>query len=197
MSRSKRICRIPGCERTVEGYDLCYPHNRKRKLYGDPLHVEQVQIHGKPLRERISAYIDTRGECWMWTGCRDRNGYARVSVNNRQRLAHRIMWVIEHGEIPEGQQVLHKCDTPGCVRPDHLFLGDYQANTDDKLQKGRHRYGVSQGEAHGMAKLTETDVREILASPLSGRQLADMKGVTPTTIYDIRKRRIWKHLDKD
>lgn len=108
-----------------------------------------------------------------------------------------MMWQVERGPIPEGMLVLHACDNPRCVNPEHLFLGTQQDNTDDKMRKGRHRYGHMQGEDHGMATLTEAQVREILASNVPGPQLATQYGVSDTTIYDIRARRIWTHIDME
>jgi hypothetical protein len=197
MARSTRKCAIATCERTVVSHDLCNNHARRLLLYGDPLHVAQVQIHGTSLRERVFARIDTRGDCWLWTGYRNPQGYGKIQVQNHPELAHRIMWRLERGEIPEGQHVLHRCDNTSCVNPAHLFLGTQQDNVTDKMAKGRHRYGHVYGDAHGMAKLTEEQVREILASNVPGKQLAKQYGVSDTTIYDIRKRKIWRVLDTE
>jgi hypothetical protein len=120
-----------------------------------------------------------------------------ISVDDYPQLAHRMMWRVTYGDIPPGVHVLHRCDNPSCVNPAHLFLGDAQANVDDKMRKGRHRYGHVTGETHGMAKLTEEQVREILASDVPGKRLAKQYGVSDTTIYDIRKRRIWSHIDAE
>lgn len=75
------------------------------------------------------------------------------------RGAHRISWLIHRGRIPEGRQVLHKCDTPSCVNPDHLFIGTHQDNMDDMKSKGR-QVG-HKGEQNGSAKLTDQEACEI------------------------------------
>ena len=75
--------------------------------------------------------------CWLWTGSRDRKGYGRISIDRSPALVHRVAWTLEHGAIPPGMCVLHKCDTPGCVRHDHLFLGTIADNNRDMFAKGR------------------------------------------------------------
>jgi hypothetical protein len=97
------------------------------------------------------------GECWMWIGSRSPDGYGRISVNRKNKNAHRIAWELVYGKIPEGMQVLHHCDNPGCVFIGHLFLGTQQDNMRDRSNKGR----VPCGEKHSNAKLTEADVNMI------------------------------------
>lgn len=69
------------------------------------------------------------------------------------------MWEIKNGPIPEGMLVCHKCDNPGCVNPEHLFLGTYDDNNKDKMNKGR--CNAKKNEFHPMAKLTAEQVAEI------------------------------------
>ncbi len=82
--------------------------------------------------------------CWLWTACRQsfqgktkRPGYGKIGDGSSSRYAHRVSWELHYGPIPEGKDVLHDCDNPGCVRPDHLFLGDQPANMRDAWKKGR------------------------------------------------------------
>lgn len=81
--------------------------------------------------------------CWLWTGKRNpRHDYGQFYVGwdgkrYREIRAHRASWMLVHGDIPKGQEVLHTCDTPLCVNPDHLFLGDKSANMRDAAKKGR------------------------------------------------------------
>ena len=80
--------------------------------------------------------------CWTWTASRDRNGYGRLNFLGRSRLAHRVAWILTHGAIPLGTPcVLHECDNPPCVNPDHLFLGTQADNIHDAVQKGRLVFG--------------------------------------------------------
>lgn len=87
--------------------------------------------------ERFWSHVDTTGECWEWTGERNENGYGRINVNGRRLSAHRLSAAIHFGMLDKRWQVLHRCDNRGCVRPDHLFLGDRTDNMRDMAAKGR------------------------------------------------------------
>jgi len=73
------------------------------------------------------------GRCWVWIGGHMRGGYGRFKVDGQMQQAHRVAW----GDVPEGMQVLHRCDNPPCVRRSHLFLGTNSDNVADMLAKGR------------------------------------------------------------
>lgn len=82
-----------------------------------------------------------RTGCWMWVGARASGVYGSFTLNDRTVQAHRFSWEAHNGPVPDGFHVLHKCDQPVCVNPDHLFLGDHTANMRDRLAKGRYRNG--------------------------------------------------------
>lgn len=148
-----------------------------------------------PIEERFWPKVkklDGEESCWEWTGNRQRSSSGKIwygqflmgsrrDGTNRSHNAHRVSWMLAHGEIPDGMWVLHKCDNPACVRPDHLFLGDHIENMRDKLRKGR--------AAKPPVKLTDAQIAEIKArySRESGNGviLAREFGVTHTTIYQI------------
>jgi len=90
--------------------------------------------------ERFWKFVNKTSGCWLWTGSVDPNGYGRISQGSRGKRPlhpHRLSWEIHRGVIPDGQCVLHKCDNPPRVRPDHLFLGTMKDNTHDMMQKQR------------------------------------------------------------
>ncbi len=110
--------------------------------------------------------------CHIWmAGCMA-SGYGQIGYKGKNAYAHRVSWMLQKGPIPDGMSVLHRCDTRCCVNPDHLFLGTQLENIHDMMSKGRARMKSSgrgnplrknlrKRELHGMAKLTEGDVKEI------------------------------------
>lgn len=85
--------------------------------------------------------VDRSGDCWIWRGSTANSGYGLArTTEGRRTHAHRLIYEREIGPIPEGMNVLHRCDNPPCVRPDHLFLGSQLANVRDMIAKGRAHF---------------------------------------------------------
>lgn len=123
--------------------------------------------------------VDGQG-CWEWQGAKSTSmGYGCMSIGgcHAQQYAHRLSWQIANGPIPKGMWVLHRCDNPPCVRPDHLFLGTCRDNNADKVAKGRQHHG----EQTGNAVLTDEKVRHILSEYATG----EIPVFTISTIYNI------------
>lgn len=99
-------------------------------------------IFQKKIMDRVIPV--TESGCWLWTGCCDRDGYGTLSHysdGKRKRYrAHRASYFAFKGHVPDDLFVCHKCDVPGCVNPDHLFLGTALDNTRDMIEKGRDGY---------------------------------------------------------
>jgi len=91
------------------------------------------------LRERFEKKVSavSAGGCRLWTAAVNRSGYGCVWRGGKMLLAHRVAWELVHGPVPKGLCVLHRCDTPGCVVVDHLFLGSNLDNMKDMASKGR------------------------------------------------------------
>lgn len=187
-------CSIEGCGNKVFAKGWCSKHYTRWYKYGDPLTLRQEQNHGLTLVQRLLARREERDGCWEWTGSRDAKGYGRLNIDNIPVLVHRASWTAFNGPIPEDAHVLHRCDNPKCFKPEHLFLGDHQMNMADKMQKKRHRFGVSRGTDHGCAKLTDDQVREIRASEGPSRIVAEAYNISGRQVRDIRARKVWKHI---
>ena len=88
--------------------------------------------------------------CLPWLAAKGSAGYGNIQFNGRTQRAHRVVYEIVVGPIPEGLCVLHRCDNPVCVNPEHLFTGSHQDNMDDSMRKGRHS-----SQTHGPRKRDE------------------------------------------
>lgn len=151
----------------------------------------------KTLSERFhSGYIKT-DSCWIWQRSKDKNGYGYIK-EGKTKKAHRVSWSIHHGEIPDGLWVLHRCDNPSCVNPEHLFLGTALDNNHDMIRKGRERYpGCDMsGERNSNSKLTKDNVEWIRANYSRGKgpEFARKFGVIPIMITRIVRGEAWKCL---
>lgn len=89
------------------------------------------------LRERFLSKVQRTESCWLWTGARKPKGYGNIKVNGVAKAAHRVAYELFKGPIPEGMHVLHTCDNPPCVNPDHLYAGTNADNQRDMRTKGR------------------------------------------------------------
>ncbi len=130
--------------------------------------------------------IDFAG-CWLWTGATNENGYGKIGVVGKTVRAHRLAWELHYGPIPAGLNVLHKCDNPACVRPQHLFLGTKADNSADMATKGR-----------AAKKLTPAAVMEIRAQHAAGQSttsIATRFGVSRKAVGDVINGRRWSHVE--
>lgn len=134
-------------------------------------------------------------ECIEWQGNRRPDGYGRKQVNGKREYVHRLAYAEHHGlemnDIREWM-VLHSCDNPPCVNPDHLRLGTNADNIGDMVQRGRKK-----GERNCRAKLNEVAVRVIRHLAAEGRtqrDLAEVYGVSEATVSLLVARKTWGHI---
>lgn len=99
--------------------------------------------------------------CVDWTASKGWNGYGKFYLKGSYIGAHRVVFELTNGEIPDGLHVLHQCDRPECVNPEHLFLGTHADNMRDKESKGRGGHRPQRGEKNGSAILQEENARLI------------------------------------
>jgi len=132
--------------------------------------------------------------CWEWL-LSISGRYGMFCFNGTEYKAHRISYIIYKDSIPFGMHVLHNCDNPSCVNPDHLFLGTAKDNMTDKTIKGR---GRTRGELSKCAKVSSEDVismrQEYALGDTSYSKLAKQYGLHTATIQNIITKRTWKHL---
>lgn len=128
--------------------------------------------------------------CWTWQGYCQRFGHGWLG--SRFGLAHRFAWKLLRGPLADDVCLLHHCDNPPCVNPDHLYIGDRKDNMRDKVARGR----VQKGQDSALARLKDEDVREIrrLKAEKTAGEVGAMFGITASHIFHIWARRAWKHL---
>lgn len=149
----------------------------------------------RPVAERFWEKVKKSRGCWEWTAATRAFGYGMFVVKKGQapRSAHRLSWEFAFGPIPDKQQVLHKCDNPKCVRPDHLFLGSQKDNVRDCRKKKRWRFTPrdQRGEKNPNAILSNAQVASMLADLRAGGRpvsVARSYGITYKTLWAIRRR---------
>ena len=174
-----------------------------------PRQMIRTGPHMVPIADRFWPRVEKTDSCWLWQGHQLKSGHGTIGRGGRKAghmLAHRLSWELANGPIPEGACVLHRCDVPNCVNPEHLFLGTRPDNSADMVAKGRAANGLTKKDA----KLTPDQVREIRRryaqrdprpstrvwrNPDSFAALAEDFGVNEATIRDAVKRKTWTHID--
>jgi hypothetical protein len=164
------------------------------------------QIFGYPtshILKRIERYTEIIpfSTCHYWVGALSRkNGYASFKIrekgnrnNIRNFRVHRLIYELKIGSA-NGRHVLHSCDNPQCINPDHLRLGTHQENMQDMISKQRNANGVR----HGSVRLTENNVREIRSLYATGkyttRGLGYLYNIDAKHAWNIVNRKKWKNL---
>lgn len=130
--------------------------------------------------------------CYLWLSSLVPGGYGTLSYQGTPYYSHHAAWMAAKGSIPTGRWVLHKCDMRCCVNPDHLYLGDAQDNSDDRMNRGRHVKAM--GERSGKSKLTDEDIINIRADTRSQRAIAADYGVSHTNIGHVKRGETWPHI---
>lgn len=139
--------------------------------------------------------------CRLWQGGLTANGYGKFGHRDGGRqytlTASRIAWELTNGPIPDGQQVLHRCDVRACCEPLHLFLGTQLENMQDCLAKGRYGVNGLVGEACHRARLNPVAVyviRFLARQGVTFARLARAHRVTVNSISAVVHKRSWRHV---
>jgi hypothetical protein len=182
-----RTCLVTNC---CNPKCLVLTTNRK-KVRPDRHAVTRRLRAEESLEDRFWSKVDKRGpdDCWEWQASRYEKGYGFFRRRAHQAgrkgdciQSHRMTWELVHGPIPDGKQILHRCDNPPCCNPAHLFLGSHDANMKDMVSKGR-------SHAQRPKKLVKAQVIEIRRAYLAGeatqQKLADKFGVTQRRVSQL------------
>ena len=151
-----------------------------------------------PLKDRLAKYskVNEENGCLEWVRYTNPDGYGALWLNGGSERTHRAAWIAEHGAIPQGMHVLHKCDNRKCINLDHLFLGSNAENVADKVAKNRQYRPQVRGEDLVWAKLTDAKVRLIRMLPrsISNSRWAREFGVSIMAISMARNNKTWTHV---
>lgn len=188
--KANMVCSVDGCEKPSRASGMCHGHYKRLKTFGS---TDVKRGSKAPLSERFWLYVK-RGrdnDCWLWTGSK-RGAYGKIKNSRKSLLSHRVSYELHFGVIPNGMLVCHRCDIPGCVNPNHLFLGTQSDNLKDCRDKGR--FDQVNGSRQWMAKLTDSSVLEILKDGRKNIVIAEEYGVSAATISYIKSRKTWRHV---
>ena len=120
--------------------------------------------------ERFLGRVNKSGDCWEWTGTTTAYGYGLLSIKNKQHYAHRIAYEFSKGPIPKGLHIMHHCDNPACVNPDHLSAVTAKENIRDSVKKNR----FPKGETNGHCRLSDNQIIEIRFKRKEGASYNDL-----------------------
>jgi hypothetical protein len=191
-------CKYNDCQNKAVGWGYCQKHYRRFMKYGSP---ESTKYTQEPMEIRFWRFVDKKldHECWYWIGNKNTKGYGQFSVGAKAQGsegAHRISWKLHNQQdIPSKMHIMHKCDNPSCVNPNHLTIGTAKDNTQDMIQKGRKRTVAPVGDLNGKAILDAEKVRLIRSSTLNHAALGRQLGVSPNCIRGVRTGRTWSHIE--
>jgi hypothetical protein len=200
-------CQVHSCSKSVFAKGFCRSHYKCFNRIGKPV-ADRLTIHGS-IEKKFAIRSQNRNEngCWIWSGSKDPDGYGNIRDGQKMKRAHRVSWELHNGPIPSGVHILHKCNNPSCVNPEHLKLGNHTENMQDRKANGRpwhsdnHKelmrekmkgraitWGAKLSEA--LKKLTPEQCLDILSRTAKGEKainLAAEFGVHRTTISKIKK----------
>lgn len=205
---SKKLSVFQLIQRASTPRELRYAHNLKIRFWS------KVDKNGPVPNQAVPQYVGLSA-CWIWTAARSNHGYGQMGVAGLgMQSAHRLSYQLCTGEIPEapgfhGTCVLHKCDNPLCVNPEHLGLGTNRENIQDASSKQRMRKGAThpanlyanhilRGERAVGSIVTTAQVLKLRAMHASKKYtqkaLALLFGIKVGHVHDIVRRHTWKHI---
>jgi hypothetical protein len=129
------ICQIEGCQKkTSDNRKYCEMHRMRF------IRTKRYDIFNKnPIEKLLNNIRKDQNDCWNYIASTNNEGYGYIRVNGKRTKAHRISYEHFVGPISDGAFVLHKCDNPACVNPDHLYVGTQLDNVKDMYIHGKKK----------------------------------------------------------
>ena len=184
-------CSVDGCGSKHFARGFCAKHYKVFWRIGKPI-ADRECFHGTP-EERFWHYTHKKGidECWEWAGNKDKDGYGMMRAGKHMLRPHRFSYELHNGKVADGLFVLHSCNNPACVNPNHLRAGTQTDNMQDRIRSGN----CPTGEKHPMAKVSDEQVLQILASNCIYKEIAMQFGISISQVQNIKLQRQRKLLD--
>jgi hypothetical protein len=140
---------------------------------------------------------DKKEDCWIWSGTKYRGGYGhfRRFLDNKWTMfkAHRFSYEFYVGQIPKGFCILHSCDNPSCVNPNHLRVGTLKENNQDTRNKGRHSFGRNSKHTHLSLEIAIDIRNQKQQTPkITCLELGQMFNTSAPQVSRILNNKIWK-----
>lgn len=189
------LCEVSGCGRPSHKKALCSGHYKRQWRTGS-VTGGRATMRGDGERW-LRAHSGFSGdECLIWPFARADGGYGKATVAGRETAPSRHMAILKYGPLARSIQVCHTCDNPGCVNPNHLFLGTALENHLDCVSKGRHVPPPwKAGEENGQSKITTAQAawaKRVLSSrTMTGRAVAKVLGLSETQVSRIKHGYNW------
>jgi len=176
------LCTIEDCEREQYAKGMCDLHYKRVLRTGSPF-VSRPCLRGT-IEEKWNRYVDkkSKDECWEWKGYKDKDGYGKMRVEKTNKGAHIVSFYIHNGYIWPEKLILHSCNNPSCVNPNHLREGTQVENMKDRTNSGN----APSGEKHPNCKYSDKVVKEILNSEESVSFLNKKYGMSKSQIRNIK-----------
>lgn len=192
---NENTCKVPGCQKPirVKRTQECSVHYLRFRASGD--YTTKRTPSNATWDERLTPdnWTETPGPletpCWIWKMKPNSQGYAVMKYHQKAYKVYRVMWERHNGKkIPPGINACHRCDTPSCVNPEHIFLGTQQDNIADMVSKGRQS---------SYRKLSDDEIRSIRAMVRGGMRQSEVSrvtGVDSGTVSRVVNRKLYRHV---
>lgn len=181
--RNTEICELRRGGEKLEAIGKLFgiSHERVRQITTGIKPIKSKQVYKKKLSnsllERLLQKCNTSDGCWEWNSAKTPGGYGKLMFKRSHKYAHRAMWEEVNGSIPEGMEVCHHCDNPGCVNPDHLFIATHLENMLDRDSKGR-------GKGSKLTVETCEQMKNLYASGrLTQKEVGEHFGISKQTVW--------------
>lgn len=151
--------------------------------------------YANKLKDVLHKYIEDENGCWVWQAGLTPKGYGTMRWSGSNHMAHRLSWMHHNGPIPNGLFVLHHCDNPPCINPEHLWLGTHNDNAQDRVAKERSFIGAGSDNKHAILnEIQVLEIRKSLKAGVTCAELATKYMVSWPTIKLIKIGKTWSHI---